>query len=96
MIDRIFSALLTFCLLAGGTAAIGSALFESKPAAQPTTVITLPTVEISGTRPGQRPDRAQRGGRRTLGAPAAVRCSVLHLPEQVQVTAAHGQQLAAP
>ena len=26
MIDRIFSALLTFCLLAGGTAAIGSAL----------------------------------------------------------------------
>jgi len=50
MIDRIFSAVLTFCLLAGGTAAIGSALFESKPAAQPTTVITLPTVEISGTR----------------------------------------------
>ncbi|MBS0441718.1 MAG: hypothetical protein JSR38_07205 [Proteobacteria bacterium] len=33
MIDRIFSAVLTFCLLAGGTAAIGSTLFEHKPAA---------------------------------------------------------------
>lgn len=50
MIDRIFSALLTFCLLAGGTAAIGSALVEDKPAAQPASVITLPAVEITGTR----------------------------------------------
>jgi hypothetical protein len=50
MIDRIFSALLTFCLLAGGTAAIGSALFEDAPATQTATAITLPTVEITGTR----------------------------------------------
>ncbi len=50
MIDRIFSALLTFCLLAGGTAAIGSALFEDTTPAQAVTVITLPTVEITGKR----------------------------------------------
>ncbi len=46
MIDRIFSALLTFCLLAGGTAAIGSALIDDTPAA-PKAVATLPTVEIT-------------------------------------------------
>jgi hypothetical protein len=50
MIDRIFSALLTFCLLAGGTVAIGSSLFE-EPAGQPAaTVITLPAVTITGRR----------------------------------------------
>ncbi|MFT3665244.1 hypothetical protein [Piscinibacter sp.] len=35
MIDRLFCAALTFCLLAGGTAAIGSMLFEDAPAAAP-------------------------------------------------------------
>ncbi len=49
MIDRIFSALLTFCLLAGGTAAIGSALIDDTPAAA-AAVATLPTVEITGKR----------------------------------------------
>ncbi len=50
MIDRIFSALLTFCLLAGGTAAIGSALIDDTPTARATPVVTLPTVEITGKR----------------------------------------------
>lgn len=47
MIDRIFSALLTFCLLAGGTVAIGSALFNDSTT---TTVVTLPAVTITGQR----------------------------------------------
>lgn len=50
MIDRIFSALLTFCLLAGGTAAIGSALIEDTPTAPTAAVVTLPAVEVTGTR----------------------------------------------
>ena len=51
MIDRIFSALLTFCLLAGGTVAIGSAWFDttSAPAAIPP-VVTLPLVTVTGMR----------------------------------------------
>jgi len=50
MIDRIFSALLTFCLLAGGTVAIGSALVDDTAEAQPTPVVMLPTVTVIGTR----------------------------------------------
>lgn len=45
MIDRIFSGLLTFCLLAGGAVAVGSALIE-----EPAPVITLPAVTVTGTR----------------------------------------------
>jgi len=45
MIDRIFSGLLTFCLLAGGAVAVGSALIE-----EPTPVITLPAVTVTGSR----------------------------------------------
>ena len=52
MIDHIFGALLTFCLLAGGTAAIGSAMVDYdrqanaiRPASQQ--VVRLPTVEIT-------------------------------------------------
>jgi hypothetical protein len=50
MIDRIFSALLTFCLLAGGTVAIGSALFDEPATAATTATITLPAVTIVGHR----------------------------------------------
>lgn len=50
MIDRIFSALLTFCLLAGGTVAIGSALIDDAAEAQPTPVVMLPTVTVIGIR----------------------------------------------
>lgn len=47
MIDRIFFAALTFSVLAGGTLAIGSALFESRPGAPsvPVRVVPLPVVE---------------------------------------------------
>ena len=52
MIDHIFGALLTFCLLAGGTAAIGSAMVDHERQANAThpgsvQVVRLPTVEIT-------------------------------------------------
>lgn len=48
MIDRIFSALLTFCVLAGGTVAIGSAMADyDRRAAQ---ILQLPTVTVTGKR----------------------------------------------
>ncbi len=48
MIDRIFSALLTFCVLAGGTVAIGSAMADyDRRAAQ---IVQLPTVTVTGKR----------------------------------------------
>ncbi len=57
MIDRIFGALLTFCVLAGGTAAVASAMFEhdrqaaaARTAATAPQVIQLPTVEITARR----------------------------------------------
>lgn len=57
MIDRIFGALLTFCVLAGGTIAVGSAMLDhdqrvasARQVAQPVQVIQLPTVEISARR----------------------------------------------
>ena len=52
MIDRIFSAVLTFTLLAGGTIAIGSALFGVDRATTParTAAIELPRVEITARR----------------------------------------------
>lgn len=49
MIDRLFSALLTFALLAGGTVAIGSALLTDDPE---TPVVTLPAVTVTGQRAG--------------------------------------------
>jgi hypothetical protein len=53
MIDRLFSAALAFCLLAGGTAAIGNEMFKARPAARPMqarSVIQLPRVEVIGQR----------------------------------------------
>jgi hypothetical protein len=55
MIDRLFTAALTFCLLAGGTAAVGSAWLEHGTAtAQPDAVqvVQLPAVEVVGKRAG--------------------------------------------
>ena len=50
MIDRIFSAALTFCLLIAGTLAIGSALFGQDIRAGRTPVVELPTVTVIGQR----------------------------------------------
>lgn len=50
MIDRLFSALLTFCLLAGGTAAIGSAMADYDHRAGQARQVTLPTVTVTGKR----------------------------------------------
>jgi hypothetical protein len=57
MIDRFFSPALTFCLLVGGTLAIGSALFGmDRPAAPQAAVLAqakvvqLPPVVIVGRR----------------------------------------------
>lgn len=51
MIDHLFSAVLTFCLLAGGTVAVGSLMFEAPhvKAAQ-IRVVELPRVEVVGHR----------------------------------------------
>lgn len=49
MFDRVFSAALAFCVLAGGTVAVGTAMLEvQEPEAR---VVTLPRVEINGKRP---------------------------------------------
>ena len=52
MIDRIFSAALTFCLLVAGTLAIGSALFgqDTRTARAAAPVVELPTVTVTGQR----------------------------------------------
>jgi hypothetical protein len=56
MIDRIFSALLTFCVLAGGTAAIASAMLDSAGLHSPrsaarASVTQLPAVQVVVRRP---------------------------------------------
>ena len=51
MSDNVFSAVLTFSLLAAGTVAVGSEMLASKtPAATATAVATLPTVTVIGKR----------------------------------------------
>ena len=46
MIDRLFTAALTFCLLVAGTLAIASTLFETGQPATPARVVQLPAVEM--------------------------------------------------
>ena len=46
MFDRIFSAALAFCVLAGSTLAIGTAMLEHHGA--DTKVVQLPRVEVTG------------------------------------------------
>ena len=51
MSDNILSAVLTFSLLAGGTAAIGSEMFETRqPAKAPTPIVVMPQVMITAQR----------------------------------------------
>ena len=55
MIDRLFTAALTFCLLIGATFAIGSAWTDSRS----TRLVTqLPPVEVVAKRPLPRIDMA--------------------------------------
>ena len=49
MSDNILSAVLTFSLLAGGTAAIGSEMFETRQRAQ-AAVVVMPMVTITAQR----------------------------------------------
>jgi len=50
MADNLFSAVLTFSLLAAGTIAVGSEMVTSLPAAGTAVVATLPTVTVVGKR----------------------------------------------
>jgi len=49
MSDNILSAVLTFSLLAGGTAAIGSEVFNTRSSAK-AQVVVLPQVTVTGQR----------------------------------------------
>jgi hypothetical protein len=51
MIDRLFTAALAFLLLAGGTAAIGSAMFA--PQSSQPAMVQLPSVEVTAHRVAQ-------------------------------------------
>lgn len=54
MSESIFSAVLTFALLAGGTVAIGSEMLGSRQQPQPRQAVasvTLPAVTVVGRRP---------------------------------------------
>lgn len=56
MFDRLFSAALTFCVLAGGTLAIGSEMLAARPAvvaARAPQTITLPRIVITDQQPAQ-------------------------------------------
>ena len=48
MSDNLFTAVLTFSLLAGGTAAIGSEMFGTRQA--PTPVVVMPRVTVTAER----------------------------------------------
>ena len=51
MSDNILSAVLTFSLLAGGTAAIGSEMFETRqPAKAATPIVVMPLVTVTAQR----------------------------------------------
>jgi hypothetical protein len=50
MSDNILSAVLTFSLLAAGTAAIGSEMLATRHAPRATAVATLPAVTVVGKR----------------------------------------------
>lgn len=92
MIDRIFSAALTFCLLIAGTLAIGSALFgqDTRSARTSMPVIELPAVTVIGQRTAMAVDpgssklaaNTQDGGDCTLTdavAPAAQPTAPAHI-----------------
>jgi len=57
MFDRVFSAVLAFCVLAGGTLAVGTAMLEHTKA--PVQVVQLAKVHITGKRAASAPTVAQ-------------------------------------
>ena len=58
MTEHKFFATLTFCLLAGGTVAVGTELFEGTARAQAplARVVTLPAVSVVGSRAAALPE----------------------------------------
>lgn len=48
MIDRLFTLALLVCVLAGGTAAVGSEWFSDRAAQAQTQVVQLPRVIVTG------------------------------------------------
>ena len=69
MSEHTFSAVLTFALLAGGAAAIGSEMFAPRQAPAPhpaLQVVTLPAVTVTGQR-----HKAVKVAVDTAAAPAA-------------------------
>ncbi len=50
MSDNLFSAVLTFSLLAAGTAAVGAEMMATRPTAKATAVCLLPAVTVIGKR----------------------------------------------
>lgn len=61
MIDRLFLATLTFCVLIAGTLAIGSAMFQTphRAVAVPVRIVQLERVVITTKRPAPVTDVAQ-------------------------------------
>jgi len=59
MFDRFFSAALAFCVLAGGTLAVGAAMLEHRSSA--VQVVELPRVNVIGHRPHAEAQIAQAG-----------------------------------
>jgi len=84
MTDRLFTAALTFILLAGGTCAIGSALFglDRAGSAQQIVTVQLPRVEITARREV------------ALAAPAAADVAIVELP-RVEIVGRRAAALAA-
>ena len=84
MTDRLFTAALTFILLAGGTCAIGSALFglDRAGSAQQIVTVQLPRVEITARREV------------ALAAPAATDVAIVELP-RVEIVGRRAAALAA-
>ena len=65
MLDHVFSAVLTFSVLAAGTIAMGSALLE-RPAAATQQVVQLPRVIINGKCVPRDATMAQAASARTV------------------------------
>ena len=94
MIERIFSPLLAFTLLVGGTVAVGSELFRSPHAAADAAAIAtvqLPRVEVTGHRAAADVATATLPRVEITGRRAAANVATATLP-RVEIT---GRRVAA-